>query len=133
MPGPIARSPMEVLLQGLRGGGHPDPDRCWNWTGLRNSNGYGRSQITQAKRQLYRMAHRLAWELMVGPIPQGFALDHRCLNKLCCNPAHLECVTMEENWRRGNRHRELGLYINAELGTHSPAPQLSLFDREDLA
>lgn len=69
---------------------------CWLWSGglLR---GYGRFYI----RRKYVGAHRFAYELLVGPIPDGLTLDHLCRVRACVNPAHLEPVTTRENWRRG--------------------------------
>jgi hypothetical protein len=49
-----------------------------------------------------RYAHRLAYELLVGPIPEGLHIDHLCRRPECVNPAHLEPVTNVENIRRGN-------------------------------
>jgi len=46
-------------------------------------------------------AHRVAYELLVGPIPEGLTLDHLCRVRHCVNPDHLEPVTRLENWRRG--------------------------------
>lgn len=50
-----------------------------------------------------RYAHRVAYELYVGPIPIGLVIDHTCEVKWCCNPAHLEPVTNAENLRRAYR------------------------------
>jgi hypothetical protein len=47
------------------------------------------------------MAHRVAWELMRGPIPRGMTIDHLCRMPLCVNPSHLEVVTLKENVLRG--------------------------------
>lgn len=58
-----------------------------------------------AKKEL---AHRFMYRQLVGPIPEEHFLDHRCLNKACCWPRHLEPVTHAENNRRGRqdkRHR----------------------------
>lgn len=47
------------------------------------------------------MAHRLVWELLVGPIPQGKQIDHLCRNHACVNPEHLDIVTQRTNLLRG--------------------------------
>jgi hypothetical protein len=70
---------------------------CWEWTGQRDRDGYGRLWRPAGKT---RVAHRIAYELLVGPIPEGLQLDHLCLNKCCVNPDHVEPVTLAENCRR---------------------------------
>lgn len=52
-------------------------------------------------------AHRFAYELLVGPIPDGLDLDHLCRNRRCVRPSHLEPVTRSVNVRRGNDARKL--------------------------
>ncbi|KAB2977369.1 HNH endonuclease [Streptomyces sp. SS1-1] len=49
----------------------------------------------------YQMAHRVAYQEIVGPIPEGLQLDHLCRVRHCVNPAHLEPVTSRENTLRG--------------------------------
>lgn len=72
---------------------------CWEWTGstTMRANGYG--QIKVDRRNV--TTHRLAYELLVGPVPPGMQLDHLCRNRLCCNPDHLEPVSAAANVRRG--------------------------------
>lgn len=50
----------------------------------------------------FRLTHRVMYESMVGPIPDGLTLDHLCRNRACCNPDHLEPTTMRENTLRGD-------------------------------
>jgi hypothetical protein len=71
---------------------------CWLWTkGTRR--GYG--QLMIQKRTV--MAHRTAWELTHGVIPDGMALCHHCDVPLCCNPAHLFVGTRGDNNRDRDR------------------------------
>lgn len=74
----------------------PDVLDCWEFTGCLNSKGYG--CISHHGR--VQLAHRVAYELLVGPIPTGYQIDHLCRFRACCNPAHLEAVTPGENNRR---------------------------------
>jgi hypothetical protein len=48
-----------------------------------------------------RKSHRIAYQLLVGPIPDGLVLDHLCRNRACCNPRHIEPVSQRENLMRG--------------------------------
>lgn len=67
---------------------------CWLWTGSTLKNGYPRF----SKDGKYQLAHRLAYEFVVGPIPAGLTLDHRyTCPKICVNPAHLRPATQKQN------------------------------------
>jgi hypothetical protein len=69
---------------------------CWEWSGVKRG-GYGQMRIDGCT----LTAHRVGYELLVGPVPEGLDLDHLCRNRSCVNPAHLEPVTRSENVRRG--------------------------------
>lgn len=73
----------------------PDLGPCWLWTGSLDQREYGRF----GKRGL---AHRMAYEYLVGPAPKGLEPDHLCRVHRCVNPAHIEWVTHRENLRRGD-------------------------------
>ncbi len=78
----------------------PQPDGCWLWTGELTRNGYGRERIEPRAGSRRVVAHRLVYELLVGPIPEGLQLDHLCRNRACVNPEHMEPVTGRINTLR---------------------------------
>lgn len=77
------------------------PRECWFWSaaGSITDNGYGR--VSRPDRHGNWMAHRVAYELVIGRIPDGLTLDHLCRVRHCVNPLHLEPVTSRENVLRG--------------------------------
>ena len=70
---------------------------CWEWTGSKNSQGYGNIKV--GDRTL--PAHRIVFEMYGNALEVGMDIDHLCRNKGCVNPKHLELVTRSENVRRG--------------------------------
>jgi hypothetical protein len=77
----------------------PELGPCWLWTGhiAKGSKGYAR--LGWLGRQ--QLAHRVAYELVIGPIPEGLTLDHLCRVRHCVNPRHLAAITNRENILRG--------------------------------
>jgi hypothetical protein len=91
-----------------------DPETgCWIWTACLNSKGYGCLGL----RKVSWLAHRLAHVIFLGPIPEGYEVDHvrerGCKSTACVNPDHLEAVTPE---------------VNAERARQRPRPCPALLD-----
>jgi len=111
-------------LERLQSRAVPSLNGCLLYTGTLNNRGYGQISVNGAQ----VLAHRAMYELTVGPIPDGLALDHlchnrdpncmggpTCLHRRCVNVEHLEPVTKEENSRRGRGG------ANNAVKTHCPA------------
>lgn len=80
-------------------------DSCWNWQGRKSGkqNEYG--QISLSGKQT--MVHRIVFEELVRQLKPGETIDHICRNKLCCNPEHLEAVSLKDNVKRMHAYRSL--------------------------
>ena len=75
---------------------------CWIWTGSNQGRqGYGIYRADPNGKK-WSMAHRVSYEALKGPIPEGLTLDHLCRTHPCVNPAHTEPVTSRINTLRGN-------------------------------
>lgn len=105
-------------------------ESCWLWTGNVGKQGYGRIMDQHPSKRLL-VAHRLAYELLIGPVTSDQHLDHLCHNadltcrdtiycphRRCVNPAHLEPVTNAENGRRARRRAQQIRPISACPANH---------------
>jgi hypothetical protein len=110
----------------------PVPDAgCWLWMGASTNGGYGRFAVDGVP----RLAHRVAWGMTYGEIPDGLMVCHKCDTPSCVNPGHLFLGTRSDNMRdmaakgrgadaRGERNCKAKLTpddvrrIRADTGTH---------------
>lgn len=81
---------------------------CWVWQKTIHAGGYGIVSL----RGKHEMAHRAAWKVLVGEIPEGMQLNHTCHNRACINPDHLYLGTQIDNMRdmqdAGRENKALG-------------------------
>lgn len=103
-------------------------DGCWLWKG-HLQNGYGRFLFGRGHTQKCIGAHRMAYQLLVGPIPDGLQLDHLCRNQACVNPAHLEPVTNRENMLRSNHPNAIVVRSGVCRRGHPRTPKNARMDR----
>lgn len=96
---------------------------CWLWTGAKYRSGYG--AINQGGDKGVTVVHRVVWQLLVGPIPDGTELDHLCRVRACCNPDHLEPVTRAENVARGSQRAGVPRRTHCKNG-HEYTPENTL-------
>jgi HNH endonuclease len=92
---PVKKQPVEERFWSKVSG--DSYESCWLWVGGLHPDGYGIFYLNNMPRR----AHRIGYELMVGPIPDGLQLDHLCRVRHCVNPWHLEPVTNRVNSLRG--------------------------------
>lgn len=90
------RDPLPTLAERFAANHEPGEGGCWIWKNSPAGNGYGRISVNNT----LQYAHRVSYELHIGPIPDGLTIDHLCRVQMCVNPAHLEPVTLAENTRR---------------------------------
>ena len=77
---------------------------CWEWTAGRFKTGYGCFNVVIDGKKRPCLAHRIAYEIILGKIPNGCVIDHKCHNPLCVNVNHLRVCTQAENAMNSKKH-----------------------------
>jgi len=70
---------------------------CWDWRGAKFVDGYGNHSFQVNNVKITRAAHRWAYWKWKGEIPAGMEIHHKCRNRACVNPDHLELLTREDH------------------------------------
>ena len=104
---------------------------CLEWQAQRLPSGYGVFNKSGANRKLWKkvLAHRFAYELTFGKIPDGLTIDHLCRNVSCVNPYHLEVITMRENILRGNGLSAIAARRETCVNGHPYTPENTYYYR----
>lgn len=96
-------------------------DGCWVWTGTKNKAGYG--VLYPQGKPKRKLAHRVSWEFVYGPIKGGLYVCHTCDNPPCVNPSHLFLGTQADNVRDCINKGRLGSYD--KTGENNPRASMT--------
>jgi len=92
---------------------------CWLWEAACNNQGYGVFQTGTLKASKLELAHRMAWRIYKGNIPEGSKVLHICDTPLCVNPNHLFLGTIQDN------ARDMVKKKRSTIGERNPAAKLT--------
>ncbi len=125
--GPKPKPPEERFWAKVEKGGG-----CWLWKGGVSPNGYGKFSI-RPHRFMYS-AHRIAYELVNGPVPDGMFVLHTCDNRLCVRPEHLRLGSQKDNLldavKKGRLSKRLTLLQIQQIRTVKARPSTALLARQ---
>lgn len=82
----------------------PAPSGCIEWTACLDRDGYGVFQVKDRGRVTLLAAHRVAFVLEHGQVPEGMTIDHKCENRKCVNGKHLQALTRTDNTRKSSKN-----------------------------
>lgn len=100
------------------------PSGCWEWSGYRNYDGYGKYR--------QKSAHRVSFERFKGPIPEGMHVCHSCDNPPCVNPDHLWLGTREDNMRDRDQKNRINRWNGRRRGAANPCAKLTAEQVEEI-
>lgn len=112
---------------------HTQRGTCFEWTGGRSRNGYGNVTYIDPDtgERRYIGAHRAAWLVERGPIPDGMIVMHTCDNRACCNPEHLRLGWQRQNIRDMHARRRPAVTHNGHR-TGTGKPMVTMFTEAEL-
>ena len=114
----LADWPNRVLSKVIKAEG----DACWGWSAGHFPTGYGKIS-SPFDPQAHLPAHRMVYELLIGPVADDLVIDHLCRNRGCVNPAHMEPVTERENILRGEAPSAVNARKTHCLNGHEFSPE----------
>ena len=100
------------VLDAIRGRCTVSSAGCWEWQGHRSKSGYGRVSTGRVEGSAQESTHRLAYEYATGIAPNSMSVHHKCANRACCNPEHLQLATQIDNMAEMHARKSYEAQIN---------------------